>query len=315
MHNSVARCSDSHIVPFAIERLRVGERVAIVSLVGREGTSQSITRQMAISGAGEYAGSILGGTHDGSIIDYAVSILKITANRNRRHPGIATLCVEGGDRVDIVVDERPSLQQLERINHLRENRLPASICVPIPAGYTTDNRYLVRHYQPPIRLVVVGEGPVVDDLCRFGRLASWEVHLYSADSSTISRALGMSGVEIIPLTKARRRVKLLADRYTAVVFGAVDLCRYKSVIEQAASSDAFYIGLTGRWWSSELIEKTDARGTPWGDLSRFHFICEHADGGYAASTSALLAVSEIRQAYCKLSVDKETPFSSIRPAL
>lgn len=258
---------DEYVLDFAIERMRAGERVALVTLVEIEGSSpRSLGAQMAVSEAGRWVGYLSGGCIERAIVAEAVDAIvsgrsrRVRYGRGSRYIDISLPC---GSAIELVFEVDLSLARLGSVDaHLRR-RQPATLDIPLGPdfdGPAEREAFLTRTYQPRRRLVILGVGPVAVQLARLAASAGFEVRLGSTDDATL---LAVGGLDIVVGTVGGNAAVPAGwiDEWSAVALVFHDHDREEKLLPAVLASDAFYIGAMGsRQTHRKRIEGLKARG-------------------------------------------------------
>ncbi|WP_274629368.1 XdhC family protein [Arvimicrobium flavum] len=242
---------DDYVLGFAIERMRSGEKVAIVTLVEVEGSSpRPIGAQMAVSESGSWVGYLSGGCIERAVAAEAVAAIRADRNRRVRYgrgSRYIDISLPCGSAIELMFDVGRSREELEAIDRRLARRLPATMAVPLQASDpgTDANRAssLLRSYLPRRRLAVLGAGPVAVHLARLAPRSGFEVLLHSHDAATL---------EAVDATQAQTRhltspgsATVEADWRTAIALVFHDHDWESSLLPAALRTDAFYIGAMG----------------------------------------------------------------------
>lgn len=239
---------EDYVLDFAIERMRAGERVAIVTLVHIEGSSpRPLGAQMAISEAAQWVGHLSGGCVERAVAAEAVQAIREGKNRivrygrGSRYLDIRLPC---GSAIDLVFDVRASLTELEAIDNRLRQRRSATMVIPQPGPSGSLEQLRSRTYLPRRRLVVFGVGPVAIQLARLARIAGFDIVLCSPDGPTL-RAVEALGADVVRIFSPVALPRIDADFRTAVVFAFHDHDWEEKLLPPMLGSAAFYVGAMG----------------------------------------------------------------------
>lgn len=295
---------DDYVVDFALERMRAGERVAIVTLVRIEGSSpRPLGAQMAVSETGQWVGYLSGGCIERAVAAEAVQAIRedesrlVRYGRGSRYVDIRLPC---GSAIDLVFDVRLSLAEAEAIDARLRQRLPAVMDIPL-AGFHGGSEWLqtscrCRTYLPRRRLAVLGVGPVAMQLARLARVAGFHVSLYSPDEPTL-QAVGTLDVEAIRILSPASLPEIDTDFRTAVVFAFHDHDWEEKLLAAAIKSDAFYIGAMGSRATHQVrLRRLESQGFSAERLVRLHGpagLLPHARNAADIALSILAQVIEV----------------------
>ena len=289
---------DDYVLDFALDRMRAGEKIALVTLAKIEGSSpRPLGAQMAVSETGRWAGYLSGGCIERAVVSEAVSAIEAGRNRTVRYgrgSKYMDIQLPCGSAIELVFDVGVSAEALAAVDARLRRRLPATLRVPSGGGGETD-LCLVRRYQPRKRLIVVGIGPAAVQLSRLGQMVGFEVVEYSPDRPTIE-AVSPLGVETVSINSAANLPKIRADARTAIVFMFHDHAWERDLLPAALATDAFYIGAIG----SQTTQRTRLRqlaemGFDPAQLKRIHGPAGLFAGAKNAPDIALSILAEIAQ--------------------
>jgi xanthine dehydrogenase accessory factor len=289
---------DDYVLDFALDRIRAGEKIALVTLTKIEGSSpRPLGAQMAISETGRWAGYLSGGCIERAVVAEAVSAIEEGKNRTVRYgrgSKYMDIQLPCGSAIELVFDVGVSAEALAAVDARLRQRLPATLRVPFHGGDETD-LCLLRRYQPRKRLIVAGVGPAAVQLSRLGLMVGFEVVEYSPDRSTIE-AVSPLGVETVPINSAANLPRIRADARTAIVFMFHDHEWERALLPAALATDAFYIGAVG----SQTTQRTRLRrltemGFNPAQLNRIHGPAGLFAGAKSAPDVALSILAEIAQ--------------------
>jgi xanthine dehydrogenase accessory factor len=290
---------DEYVLDFALDRLRLGERIAIVTLVHIEGSSpRPLGAQIAVSETGEWIGYLSGGCIERAVVAEAVAAIRSGKNRRVRYGrGSKYLDIQlpCGSAIELVFDVAVTRLELETIDARLNRRVPAAMRIPMNA--MTERETFTRIYAPRTRLVIAGIGPSAVQLCRLGLLSGFEVVLYSPDRHTREEALRTTGVEVVAITSPASMPDIHADRYTAVVVMFHDHEWEAKLLPLILETEAFYIGALGsRKTHAQRIERLIRSGIEREQIERIHGPAGLFEGGKSAPAIAVSILGEIMQA-------------------
>lgn len=216
---------------------RAGRKTALLTLISTTGQSpRPVGSQLAVCDTGEACGLITGGCAEGTLVLDALEAMRLGENRvelygeGSRFKDITLPC---GSGLKVFFDVRISDAEIERIIASREARQPASITISAPGepGYT-------RHYLPPCRLVVVGQGPIVEALAQMAPPLEIELDIWSPDQAL---ALRLSGRHLTSPADFNPTL----DHYCGVATVFHDHSYEPPVLLKALQSEGFFIGALG----------------------------------------------------------------------
>jgi xanthine dehydrogenase accessory factor len=288
---------DDYVLDFALERMRAGEKIALVTLAKIEGSSpRPLGAQMAVSESGRWVGYLSGGCIERAVVSEAVSAIAEGRNRAVRYgrgSKYMDIQLPCGSAIELVFDVGVSVEELAAVDARLRQRLSATLRVPF-LGEETDH-CLVRHYQPRKRLVVAGVGPSAAQLSRLAQAVGFEVVAYSPDRPTID-AVSSSGVEIVWMSSAAILPKIRADARTAIVLMFHDHEWERDLLPMALATNAFYIGAVGsRATHRTRLQRLADMGLDPAELARIHGPAGLFIGVKNATDMALSILAEIAQ--------------------
>jgi xanthine dehydrogenase accessory factor len=287
---------DDYVLDFAIERMRAGERAAIVTLVEIEGASpRPLGAQMAVCESGRWVGYLSGGCIERAVAEEAVEAIvagrcrRIRYGRGSRYIDISLPC---GSAIELIFDVRVPLDRLEALDAALRQRRPAALQVPFgePAvdGEVGPSARFVRHYLPRRRLVVFGLGPVAVQLAGIADATGLEVVLHTPDPVT-AQAARKGGVAVVEAGGVIDLASVGVDARSAIVLAFHDHDREERLLPAALATEAFYIGAMGsRTTHDRRLERLRGMGFAERQLQR---ICGPAGLLQHARSAADLAVS------------------------
>lgn len=287
---------DDYVLGFALDRVRAGEKIALVTLARIDGSSpRPLGAQMAVSESGRWVGYLSGGCIERAVVAEAVSAIAEGRNRRVRYgrgSKYLDIRLPCGSAIELVFDVGVSLDALTAVDAKLRRRLPARLRVS--GGEDADDS-LVLNYQPRKRLIVAGVGPAALQLVRLGQIVGYDVVLYSPDRSTVESAAPL-GVETVSIAGSAAALQLRADARTAIVFMFHDHEWERDLLPAALATDAFYIGAMGsRATQQTRLRQLAERGAARAQLDRIHGPAGLFAGAKSAGDIALSILAEIAQ--------------------
>jgi xanthine dehydrogenase accessory factor len=289
---------DDYVLDFALERMQLGQKMALVTLVGIEGSSpRAVGAQMAVSETGDWIGYLSGGCIERAVVAEALDAISAGKNRTVRYgrgSKYLDIRLPCGSAIDLFFDVTTAEAELAAIDQLLGRRLPAAMKVPTQ-DVAGDGRFF-RSYQPRKRLLVAGVGPATVQLARMACIGGFEVVVWSYDQPTLG-FLATDNVERVLLTGTRRLPKMDADQRTAIVFMFHDHEWETELLPAALETDAFYIGAMGSRASHlARVKQLEARDIQPSRIERIHGPAGLFAGSKSAGDIALSILAEIVQA-------------------
>ncbi len=247
--------------------------VGLCTIVGIEGGfSRRVGAQLAVMPAGATVGSLSDGCLESQL---AVDVREqegpkvVRYGRGSSRIDFRLPC---GGGIDILLDPAPDRSMLQRTMGRLADRKVSRLTLPAQSPLAE------RTYLPNLRLRVFGEGPELDVVGQIASCAGVETEVVSRDALSLGR-----GSKLPP-----------ADAWTAILLLFHDHEWEMALIEEALSSDAFYIGAQGGENArmarmGELMR----RGIDEGDLARLRSPVGVVAGCRTPQSLALSALAEI----------------------
>lgn len=255
-----------NVIPSACRWLAEGHRVALVTLVGIDGSSpRPLGSQLAVRDDGVYVGLISGGCVEAALVHE--SILAMNEGRNRKlrygkdspYFDIRLPC---GSGIDVFIDTQIERQIIEDIQLYQNRRIPVLLSVDLDRGLEVsseqpetylqlepcsghrsiasrlDGHTLFRTYQPATRVLTFGRGEVFRQLVMLAPAVGFEVLALSPDPQET-----LPGV--IPLSRPDFFDPQWCDRWTAAALLFHEHEWEGPILQNLINSDCFYIGAMG----------------------------------------------------------------------
>jgi xanthine dehydrogenase accessory factor len=283
---------------FDFARKHSGKRLALATLVAREGSSyRQPGARMLIAADGSFTGSLSGGCLEEGIARTARRVLETGAPERividtRPHfgcPGKLHILIEP------VSAELPATIELT----LRERRSLA--LVTGPSGTRIDTKAepgeLLEKAAPPPRLVVVGWTPDIDPVLALAATLGWERHRVLRDDRMLPETPSVAGESVVSLASPDFTATFRPDPLTAVLVMTHHLATDLAFLREILPAGYGYLGLLGsRRRRETLLAELGSLGLledP--DITD----CFHAPvgldlGGHHPATIALAIVAEIQ---------------------
>lgn len=223
----------------------------LVTLVGIEGSSsRAIGTQMAVLADGRHVGSFSGGCIEAAVVAEALAVLREGgAGRVVRYgsgsPYIDIRLPCGGG-IDLLFTPRPDAAVLTEALDLLQRRRPATLALDLHGA--TVGRHgggaFLRRYDPPLRLVAIGQG---EDLAALARLAAGfgvAVEALVPDRD-LAAPVAVPGIVLHRLHTTALLPPIATDPWTAIVFLFHDRDWEEFLLPQALALPGFYHGAIG----------------------------------------------------------------------
>ena len=251
------------VLPALLDWRKAGRKTALLTLISTTGQSpRPIGSQLAVCETGDACGLITGGCAEGTLVLDALDAMRLGENRTElygegsRFKDITLPC---GSGLKVFFDVRISDAEIGRIIANREARQPASLVISAPAEpvYT-------GHYLPACRLVVIGQGPIVEALAQLAPALEIELDIWSPDYALAVRLNGHH------LTSPQD-FDITLDRYSAVATIFHDHTYEPPVLLKVLRSESFFIGALGsRKAQARRLETLKDAGVEADALKRIH---------------------------------------------
>lgn len=209
-----------------------GQPLAMATLVRTWGSTYRLPgARMLITGEGSTAGSLSGGCLEEEVIERAREVLRTGAPALMSFDTRRRFGCNGG--LEILV-EKTSNDFLSELSAHYRTRRPCSISTTFlgegggsriidPDGSAAQEGELIQHVEPPLQLLVLGDGPDSLPLCRFAETLGWTVQ-------TLENASALNDTY---------------DPWTAAVVKTHNYGRDFAALRALFSMDLRYIGLMG----------------------------------------------------------------------
>ena len=210
------------------------EGVALCTIVNIEG---SFSRRMGAQLAVTRDGLTIGSLSDGCLeMQLATEVGKARGRQEKRllrfgrgSPFI-DFRLPCGSGLDILVDPAPDVRSILLALDRLERRMETALDLPLPLDAPVE--FLrIRHYVPPLRIMLFGEGPELASLVTMASAIGIDVQSFDKQSNDM--ALGRVPGEIA------------ADPWTAIILLFHDHEWERALLGWAMRTSAFYIGAQG----------------------------------------------------------------------
>lgn len=285
---------EDYVLDFAIETLKRGEKLALVTLVKIEGSSpRFLGAQMAISETGNWVGYLSGGCIERAVVAEALEAIAagesrlVRYGRGSKYFDIQLPC---GSAIELFFDVDADLNTLDEIDGRLKHRQVAELVIDEGNRF---GAHMLRVYRPRKRLVIAGVGPATVQLARMAQIAGFEVVAWSYDEPTLQR-LSSFNVATTHLTSPNRTPPFEADARTAIVFMFHDHDWDLALLPSALATDAFYIGAMGSRPTHRLrLQRLEEQGFDRASLNRINGPAGLFAGSKSAGDIALSILAEL----------------------
>lgn len=307
-----------------------GHKVAFATVTATWGSSpRPVGSQIVVNDKGNFAGSVSGGCIESFVVSEAIDILESGQPRlieygvtNEQARDVQLAC---GGSIKVFVEPAPTLDELTRL--AEEQPIARAVdldtgeaCILSKGGvegglslppsmldkakvylasdssdmmYAGDNRYFVRTYAPPRRIIIIGAVHIAQALIPMARTAGFEVVVVDP-RPLFTRDDRVPGVTLLTEHPAKLFKDFPLDRRTAIAALAHDPDLDDPAIKAALRSKAYYIGaLGGAKNNRKRIDRLAQQGFSEFDLSRIHAPIGLDIGGRSPAQIALSVLAEI----------------------
>ncbi len=249
---------------------RAGKRAALATVVETWGSApRRVASQLAISGAGEIAGSVSGGCVEGAVVAEALDAIDagkpVMLEYGVSDDDAFAVGLACGGTIRVLVEPVGSVIPEDLLADLvlaRDGRVPVAYVTGLHAdrrlersghearfrmdrsGFEDDGETFVAVHNPPLRLIVVGAVHIAQALVPMARIAGYDPVLVDPRESFASevRFPGETVLQDWPDDGLRT---LGCDARTALVLLTHDPKLDDPALIEALRGDAFYIGALG----------------------------------------------------------------------
>ncbi len=275
---------------------RAGKGAALATVVQTWGSApRRVGAQMAVSGAGEIAGSVSGGCVEGAVVAEALDLIAKGQSKTLEF-GVSdgdafAVGLACGGTIRVMVEPIGAVMPealLEALVNARMERRPtAYVTGPnVPpylttegfsdrfrldrSGFEEDGETFVAIHNPPLRLIVVGAVHIAQALMPMARLAGFDPMLVDPRES-FATADRFPGETIRHDWPDEGVTAYGLDSRTALVLLTHDPKLDDPALEQALNSEVFYIGALGsKRTHAGRVERFLAKGFDAAQISRIH---------------------------------------------
>ena len=275
---------------------RAGKGAALATVVETWGSApRRVGSLLAISGAGEIAGSVSGGCVEGAVVAEAQDAIEQGRSALLEY-GVSdgdafAVGLACGGTIRVLVEPVGAVMPvavLEELVMARAAREPVAYVTGLHArrhlvrtghderfrrdrsGFEPDGETFVAIHNPPLRLILVGAVHIAQALVPMARVAGYDPHLIDPRDSfgSDARFPGETILNDWPDDGVRA---LGLDTRTALVLLSHDPKLDDPALEQALGSDAFYIGALGSSRThAARLERLKGKGFTGDALARIH---------------------------------------------
>ncbi len=287
-----------HIPEIALDWHRQDKGAVLATVVETWGSApRPVGSQLAISGAGDMAGSVSGGCVEGAVVSEAMEALE-TGRAEILEFGVAdadafAVGLACGGRIRVLLEPVGRVlpvAMLEALVDARATRVPVAYGVDIRTGarrlMPSDDADLgprfradksgfegdefIAIHNPPLRLLVVGAVHIAQALLPMARLAGYAPTLIDPRPA-FAAAARFPGEDIVEDWPDAAVQAARPDARTAIVTLTHDPKLDDPAIHAALASPAFYIGCLGSTRThAKRVERLIAAGVAQDQIGRIH---------------------------------------------
>ncbi len=246
-----------NVMPFLSQRLREGQRIALVTLYNVEGSSpRPVGSQIGVSETGDAVGMITGGCAEQAIIEEARQCIAAQTGKTVRYGAgspYLDVVLPCGSGIDLHFGAAGADRVVRAAAALQDERTPywlsidrGTLDMAVTATATTDDNdsLFVRRYDPDYRIIVFGEGANLVTFASLAKTAGYDVIAYTPDEAASGHLQAM-GVDSRHVFKDYGFETIPYDPYTAVVTLFHEHDWEQNIFHAALNSEADYIGALG----------------------------------------------------------------------
>lgn len=276
----------TELIQSAIDCLAAGRKVALVTLVGIDGSAPyPVGAQMLVTDQGDYLGQITGGCAETAIADQAMMLIDRHESATLRY-GLDSpffdIRLPCGSGIDVYFDTSITLENLSEISSQLDQRLVYRYVL------NTDVGAFEKTYVPSARLILFGQGPILVLLAELAIKSGFDVACVAQNQYT-EKLLISAGLAALSLERARTEFALELDEFGAMVSLFHEHELEIELLAQALNTQAFYIGALGsRATHAARLESLRSHGV---DTAQFERIRGPVGLDIGANTPAHIAVS------------------------
>jgi xanthine dehydrogenase accessory factor len=249
-----------NVVPDLAAWMRGGQRCALVTLVGVDGSApRAKGAQMAVSESGTWAGYISGGCLEQAIALEAVAAIKARKPRLLRYgkgSPYVDIRLPCGSGLDVFVQPVFEAGPIYAISRELQRRRPTALRIDLATGDARleaapreaahmqshrEGQTFLRAYAPALRCLIAGPSPIAAALADLAVCAGFEVELHAPDLEALPRL--PRAVKLREL--APRLPTFQPDPWTAAILAFHDHDQELPAFSALLRSPCFYIGAIG----------------------------------------------------------------------
>ncbi len=248
---------EENVIPTLRRYLDEGETVALVMLVGVDGSSpRPLGSQIGVAQSGRAVGMITGGCAEKAIVAQAVQCMEQGENKIVRFgegSPFLDVVLPCGSGIDVYFEVHNCSEVVETVLAQHAKRQPAFLAIDLstltstisPTPFTDQAANLfIKTYEPDYQIYVFGEGENLLAFSSIAKAAGFLVRAVSPDEEALKH-LKAIGVEGLHVHQSYDFASLVFDEHTAVVTLFHEHDWETSILVAALNSKAHYIGALG----------------------------------------------------------------------
>ncbi|MCP4781452.1 MAG: XdhC family protein [Hyphomicrobium sp.] len=269
-----------NVLPYLRKWRDRGQRTALVTLVGKDGSSpRPIGSQLAVSEQGDAVGYIASDCLGQALIEEAKAVIEKEQNqlvrfgKGSQYIDIKLPC---GSGLDIYFDQALGNEQLDEMLYLQRLRLPFVLRTEFQCGRSLvqrtaqrpDNRprakqtHICRYYYPTPQLLVAGTGPATYYISILARNVGFDAKVITPDTALLMQ-LHREGLRATGIAKHNDQMVLNLDAFSAAILAFHDHDWELDLLIQILEREVFYVGAVGSARTHrERLSKLEQLGIP-----------------------------------------------------
>jgi xanthine dehydrogenase accessory factor len=245
---------------FCVAEQQAGQRVVLVTAIRVEGpSSRDPGTHMAVAEDGSAAGSFSGGCIEPSIVAEALEAMREGAPRKVLYGAgspYIDIRLPCGGAIELLFTPMPDAAPAQAVVDLLEARQPVAIRLDSGesgleisegsgvTGVVAEAGGVSVQHVPPLRLVILGTGEVVERLAILAQSAGLATAVATPQPSLLERLAG-HGAELLLLEAPTDPLALAIDRWTAAAALFHDHDWEPPLLAQLLTTSAFFVGAMG----------------------------------------------------------------------
>jgi xanthine dehydrogenase accessory factor len=303
--------ADEDVLPHLDRWQSEGQRTALVTLVGVEGGApREPGAQMAVAEDGRFAGYLSGGCLEAAVVVEAQAAMRAGKNRMVRfgkdspYFDIKLPC---GSGLDLYFDQCIAAPQVQELLSCRTARQACSLRTSVADGASVvtggskgplprsarEGEFFTRYYPPPLRLLLLGSGPLLNAVAAVAKVSGLEIAIWSPDEVTREQAR-RHGMTAFDGTAALGHSIEALDHASAAVLVFHDHEAEPDILARVLDTESFYIGVLGNHAvHRRRLETLQTKGFTATSRARLHAPVGTIPGAKSKATLAAGVLAEI----------------------